>query len=124
MPIIRRYTEYAEKGDGSSAYSLTTTEGDPFRIVSVRAKFNSAPGSSELFTVSVDSKQDDSAFDTVLYSTNPNTDSATDIVWVPASDTGDPTSGDTFAAGNQINVAFPNASNKILACVITLERVE
>ena len=58
MPIIRRFTEYASKGDGSSAYSLTTNEGSPFRIVSVRAKFDSAPGSSELFTVSVDSKQE------------------------------------------------------------------
>ena len=124
MPIVRRYTEYAEKGDGSSAYSLTTNEGSPFRIVSVRAKFDSAPGSSELFTVSVDSKQDDSAYDTVLYSTNPNTDSATDIVWVPASDTGDPTAGDTFTQGNHIKVDFPNASNKTLACVVTLERVE
>ena len=124
MPIIRRFTEYASKGDGSSAYSLTTNEGSPFRIVSVRAKFDSAPGSSELFTVSVDSKQEDSAYDTVLYSTNPNTDSATVFVWVPASDTGDPTAGDRFTQGNHIKVDFPNASNKVVACVVTLERVE
>lgn len=67
--------------------------------------FDTAPTTSELFTVKVDSIRG-AAYDTIIYSTNPGaTGSVTDLSFTPTNDF-------MLEPGDQIVVAWPNTDTK------------
>lgn len=96
----------------SGALALSSKAIKASKIVSVSCKFNTAPSTSENFTVTLDTNAG-ATYDVLLYSMNPSTDSTTDIFWMPDNDI-------YLETGDEIDVAFANTDNRTYGVQITL----
>lgn len=88
----------------AAAINKSTAIGKPFKLKNVTVHFSSAPTTSQLLTITIDSVLG-AAYDTVIYSTNPSVGSQTDISYVPAWDI-------CLAEWDEIVVAFTNTDTR------------
>lgn len=116
--VADRYNRFRATGTG--AVSVVTTEGNPFRIVSVKMTSDTAPSTSENLIVRVDADES-SVYDTVLFTKDPSVEGNTNIVWIPQSEAIQP---DVFLAGDHISASYTNTDGNTVAITVTLERVE
>ena len=83
------------------------------RLLSVSSKFDSAPSTSENFTVTLDANAG-ATYDATLYSVDPSATSVSSIVWQPDADL-------LLERGDQVDVAFANTDDRTYGVQITVE---
>lgn len=100
---------------GSSAISTTTSVSDNFKLNSITVHFDSAPTTSEDLTVTIDAN-DGSEYDTVVFSTDPSEDSATDVVFIPDGEL-------LLENGDEIQVDYTNTDGNTYGLRIVTQTV-
>ena len=89
---------------GAAAISSTTAAAAEFKLLKVVCHFSAAPTTSEDYSITLDSAAG-AAYDTVLFSTDPSTSSATDIVFEPEGVA-------NLKSGDEIVVAYTNTDTR------------
>lgn len=102
--------DYATAASGALSESAAIVK--PSRLTSVTLHFDTAPTTSENFTVTVNMNAG-AAYDTVIYSVNPSSSSATSILYQPDDEL-------WLEPGDVIDVAFTNTDNNTWGVQITL----
>ena len=85
---------------GAAAIAEALAPKVPFRLLRIEAHWSAAPSDSESFTVTLDAGRG-SAYDVLLDSVNPSTDSDTDLVFGYGI-------GYEFEADDEIDIAYDN----------------
>jgi hypothetical protein len=70
------------EGNGVMAESMTVPTGQTYRLVSVSLKFDTAPTTSENYTLTLNANAG-GAYDVLLYSVDPAAHAMTDLIWMP-----------------------------------------
>jgi hypothetical protein len=97
-------------GTGAIAFSQAVTETS--RLASVTVHFDAAPTTSENFVITLNSG-DGAAYDTVLFSFDPSSDSTTDLVYLP--------DGEVYLlAGDALDVSYTNTDGVTYGLQVTL----
>jgi|TARA_Y100000310_G_scaffold340784_1_gene437739 hypothetical protein len=100
---------------GSAAIATSTSLSAAFRLSSVTLLFNTAPTTSENFTVTLNAN-DGSAYDAVLYTEDPSATSATSLVFIPDGDL-------VFESGDELDVAYTNTDSRTYGLRIVTQAV-
>lgn len=100
---------------GGETISVTTTFADVKYLTSVTAVWSAgtAPSTSENLVIELDSGQG-AAYDTVIASIDPATESAADLIW-------EPTTPLKLSATDQIKVTYANTDDLAIGVVINME---
>jgi len=91
----------------SGALSYTTNFSNRWRLVSVTVRWNTAPTTSGNLTITTDDTAG-SAYDTVLYSQDPSSTSATSVSFIPEGDL-------LFEKNTEIVIAHSNTDNRTIS---------
>ncbi|MCP4536257.1 MAG: hypothetical protein GY832_03850 [Chloroflexi bacterium] len=102
---------------GTAALALTGTvpAGQHYRLVSVTCGFDSAPSTSENFTIDIDANAG-APFDYLAYTLDPSAASTTSILWQPDAEI-------ILEAGDAVVVAFANTDARLFGAQITFKAV-
>jgi hypothetical protein len=114
IAVIRR-TLTVTNATGSAAIATSTSLSAAFRLSSVTLLFNTAPTTSENFTVTLNAN-DGSAYDAVLYTEDPSATSATSLVFIPDGDL-------VFESGDELDVAYTNTDSRTYGLRIVTQAV-
>lgn len=98
---------------GAAAISETIAPGVAFRLLRIEAHWSAAPTTSQSFTVTLDAG-DGSAYDTLLDTVNPSTNSDTDLVFGYGV-------GYEFEHDDAIDIAYTNTDTKTISGRIVYE---
>lgn len=97
----------------SGALVMVVTPRNDAKLVSVTAKFDTAPTTSEDFTI-VHRYADGGEYSTQLLVTDPSVASNTDIFWQPDNE-------HLVAKSDSIRIAFTNTDARKLSVMVTME---
>lgn len=98
-------------GTGAITASHAVTGNE--RVLSVTLHFNTAPTTSQSFTITLDAN-DGASYDTLLFSIDPSASSITDLVWFPDGDL-------VCEDGDAIDLAYTNTDGRTYGVQITTE---
>ena len=105
-------TNHTATGAGPINTTYVTPAGRSAQLVSVAINLSAAPTTSENLTITFDSGAG-ALYDTLLYSVNPSTTSATDIYWWPDQPT-------YLTAGDAVDVQYTNTDGRTYGVTITV----
>jgi len=108
-------TYVAETPAGTETISVILAPGVSFEILEIRMHLNSAPTTSEYFTVTLDNNLG-TYWDTVLYKHDFAATSTTDLLWSPDRD-------HTFDPGDKIVFAWNNTDTKTWGMEVKYRRI-
>ena len=100
---------------GSITLSATVPDGTRWELISVTCKFNSAPTTSEDFTITMNSYAGE-PYDTRLYTVDPGATSTSDILWQPDGML-------LLENGDGIDVEYTNTDGRLHGTQITFRAV-
>lgn len=100
---------------GAAAIAASATAKRVCRLGSIAVKFSAAPTTSEDLTVTLNSMTG-AAYDTVLLTVDPSTDSTTSIVYIPDAPL-------LLEPGDAVDVAYTNTDTVTYGVTITLDEV-
>lgn len=101
------------KRSASGELVLVVDPGNDAKLVSVTAKFDVAPATSEDFTI-VQRYADGGEYNTQLLVTDPSSGSNTDIFWQPDSE-------HLINKGDSIRIAYTNTDARKLSVIVIME---
>lgn len=107
--------KHGESGLGSILVTAGANTGRQARLISVSAKFDVAPTTAGRLTVTLDALAG-SEYDTVLYSVDLATATATNLFYQPDQPT-------WIVAGDVIKVEYANTDKRLYGVQITMESV-
>jgi len=97
------------------ATSMTVPAGRTYQLLSVSLKYNTAPTTSEDFTVTLNANAG-AAYDVVLYTVDPSVDAVTSLLWQPDEPV-------YLEGGDAIDVAYTNTDTRTYGVQITVAEV-
>ncbi len=97
------------------AFSGVVPVGQHYRLISVSCNFNTAPTTSENFTITLNMHAG-LAYDLLLYTLDVSAGSTTDLLWQPAEEI-------ILEGGDAIDVAFANTDARLYGAQITFKAV-
>lgn len=111
-PMIK-LVKTSATGTGAITASHATTANE--KLCSVTLHFNTAPTTSQNFTITVDAN-DGSNYDYLLFSIDPSASSLTDLVWFP--------DGELYLEmGDAVDLAYTNTDGRTYGVQITTVKV-
>lgn len=102
--------------DGVAAIGATLTYGQKFRLLKMELHIDTAPTTSQDFTITLDSKRS-SRYDNVIYKRDLSVGSVTDILY-HFSDK------DVYDAGDEIDIAYTNTDARTWGIRVAVELLE
>ena len=108
---------YKVNGTGAAGIStsLTVPAGATYQLLSVTLKYNTAPTTSEAFTITLDANAG-AAYDTLLYTVDPAATAMTSMLWQPDEPL-------YLEGGDAIDLAYTNTDTKTYGVQITAAQV-
>ena len=108
---------YKINGTGAAAIatSMTVPAGRTYQLLSVSLKYNTAPTTSESFTITLNANAG-AAYDTLLYTIDPSLTSITSLIWQPEQPM-------YLEGGDAIDVAYTNTDTRTYGVQITAAEV-
>jgi len=111
--VANLYALKKYKHSTTSTFVLVVEPGNDARLISVTAKFDVAPTTSEDFTI-VQRFADGGEYNTQLLVTDPSAASTTDIFWQPDSEY-------LIEKDDSIRIAYTNTDARKLSVMVTME---
>jgi len=100
---------------GAIATATTVPSGAAYQLLSVSLRFNTAPTTSQAFTITLDANAG-AAYDVLLYTVDPSATSITTLVWTPEEPL-------FLEGGDAIDVAYTNTDGRTYGVQTTVREV-
>ena len=104
-----------QTGNGTITLDGDVPVGQHYRLVSVTLNLNTAPTTSENYTITLDANAG-AVYDTLLYTLDLSAAAVTDLVWQPDEEI-------ILEGGDQIEVRYDNTDTRTFGAQITFKAV-